>query len=170
MSGSFNRATPEGLLFYRPATIKPKDLLRAWVEHLLWNATCPDGTPARTVIVGTESIWKFAPVSDPLPMLEGLLDRYWAGLRQPLKFFPESSFEFAAADYKAATGKKGKTAKKPLEFAQETWSGSDYTDGEREDEYFAIFFRDEDVLDGEFEANARAVFRPLLEVSEETKE
>ena len=103
-------------------------------------------------------------------MLEGLLGRYWSGLCQPLKFFPETSYEFAAADYKAATGKKGKTTKTPLDFAQETWSGDDYTDGERDDEYFALFFRNEDVLDGEFEANARAVFHPLLVVAEEIKE
>ena len=170
VSGSVNRVTPEGLLFYRPATIKPKDLLRAWVEHLLWNATRSDGSPAQTVIVGTKSIWKLAPVADPLPMLEGLLGRYWSGLRQPLKFFPETSYEFAAADYKAATGKKSKTTKTPLDFAQETWSGDDYTNGERDDEYFALFFRNEDVLDGEFEANARAVFHPLLTVAEEIKE
>ena len=170
VSGSINRVTPEGLLFYRPATIKPKDLLRAWVEHLLWNAVRPDGAVAQTVIVGTKSIWKLAPVSDPLPVLDVLLGRYWSGLREPLRFFPESSYEFAAADYKAAIGKKGRTAKTPQDFAEETWNGSDYTEGEREDEYFAIFFRNDEALDDEFEANARAVFRPLLAVAEEIKE
>jgi exodeoxyribonuclease V gamma subunit len=170
VSGSINRVTPEGLLFYRPATIKPKDLLRAWVEHLLWNAVRPDGAVAQTVIVGTKSIWKFAPVSDPLPVLDVLVGRYWSGLREPLRFFPESSYEFAAADYKAAIGKKGRTAKTPQDFAEETWNGSDYTQGEREDEYFAIFFRNDEALDDEFEANARAIFRPLLAVAEEIKE
>ena len=82
LSGNFSRATPEGLLFYRPATIKPKDLLRAWVEHLLWNAIeCSDGKPAQTVIVGTKSIWKFAPVADPLPVLEKLLAATGRALR-----------------------------------------------------------------------------------------
>ena len=42
--------------------------------------------------------------------------------------------------------------------------------GEREDEYFAIFFRNDEALDDEFEANARAVFHPLLAVAEEIKE
>ena len=148
VSGSFSHLTPEGLLFYRPAAIKAKDLLRAWVEHLLWNAIVPKGRrdtpdigtrlpltpslspsegerfaagrvrgPLRTVIVGTESIWKLAPVSDPLLVLEGLLERYWSGLSEPLRFFPESSFAFAAADHKAASGTKGRTARTPLDFA-----------------------------------------------------
>ena len=33
--------------------------------------------------------------------LEKLLESYWAGLCQPLKFFPESSFAFAAAHHEA---------------------------------------------------------------------
>ena len=170
VSGGFNRVTPKGLLFYRPAALKPNDLLRAWVEHLLWNATRPDGTQGHTVIVGTKSIWKLTPAPDPLPVLKGLLECYWSGLRRPLKFFPQSSYAFAAADYKVATGKRGRTDKAPLDFAEESWHGNDFTDGEREDEYFAIFFRGQDTLDGEFEANARAVFYPLLAVAEEIQE
>jgi exodeoxyribonuclease V gamma subunit len=171
LSGNFSRATPEGLLFYRPATIKPKDLLRAWVEHLLYHTVCSDGEPAQTVIVGTESIWKFAPVPDPQPALEKLLESYWAGLCQPLKFFPESSYAFAAADYKELTGTKGRTVKTPIDFAQDKWNGNDFgTAGECEDEYFALFFKTGDPLDGDFETYARVVFHPLLQVSEEVKE
>jgi len=171
ISGSFSRVTPEGLLFYRPAAIKPKDLLRAWVEHLLWNATGSDAKPAHTVIVGTESIFRLAPVPDPLPVLEGLLDCYWSGLSQPLRFFPESSYAFAAADYKAVNGTKGRSTKAPLDFAREKWDGNEFgMRGECEDAYFALFFRNSDALGSDFEAVARAVFHPLLEVAEETNE
>jgi exodeoxyribonuclease V gamma subunit len=171
VSGSFGHVTPAGLLFYRPAAIKPKDLLRAWIEHLLWNAPGAGGKPAQTVIVGAESIWTIAPVSEPLPVLKSLLDRYWAGLSQPLKFFPESSYAFAAADYKATTGAKGRTTRTPMDFALEKWSGKDFgPPGECEDRYFALFFRNSDALDSDFEAHARAMFHPLLEVSEEIKE
>jgi exodeoxyribonuclease V gamma subunit len=171
LSGNFTRATSEGLLFYRPAIIKPKDLLRAWVEHLLYNATRSVGEPTQTVVVGTESIWKLAPVSAPQPLLEELLERYWAGLCQPLKFFPESSYAFAAADHKVLTGTKGRTVKTPIDFAQDKWNGSEFgPPGECEDEYFALFFRTGDSLYGDFETLARGVFHPLLEVSEEVKE
>jgi exodeoxyribonuclease V gamma subunit len=170
VSGSFERVRHEGLLFYRPAKIKSRDLLRAWLEHLLWNAALNHGA-GETVLVGTETVWKLGPVADPRLVLEGLLDRYWAGLREPLKFFPESSFAFAVADFEAATDTKGRATRTPLDLAREKWNGNEFSgEGEGEDPYFDLFFRNVGPLDGDFEAHARAIFHPMLEVSEETKE
>jgi exodeoxyribonuclease V gamma subunit len=173
LSGNISHATPDGgLLFYRLASIKPKDLLRAWVEHLLFHATQPADKAAETVIVGTDSIIKFAPVLDPLPLLEKMLEAYWSGLSQPLKFFPESSYAFADADLKVATGTQGKTTREPIDFALEKWNGNDYLGkpGECQDEYISLFFKDDDALDGDFEMHARSVFQPLLEKLEEVAE
>ena len=173
LAGLWLNRRPVPRFYANAVTLSPKDPAgqRAWVEHLLWCAARTDGEPAETVIVGTESIWKLAPVSAPLPVLEELLGRYWSGLSQPLKFFPESSYAFAAADYKALTGTKGKTVKSPIDFARDKWNGNDFgAPGEGEDEYFALFFKNGDSLDGDFEAHARAVFHPLLEVSQEVKE
>jgi exodeoxyribonuclease V gamma subunit len=171
ISGSFSHLTPRGLLFYRPAEIKAKDLLRAWVDHLLWNVTQADASRAGTIIVGRKSICKIAPVSQPLAKLQALLDRYWSGLSEPLKFFPESSYAFADADYKAATGSKGKSAKSPQDCALEKWNGNDFDKpGECEDKYFSLFFRNGNALDTIFEAHARAVFRPFLEIAEKVEE
>ena len=170
ISGHFSRITPAGLLFYRPATIKPKDLLRAWVEHLLWNAIEREGKPANTVVLGTKSLWNISPVAEPLPVLEQLLQLYWAGLSQPLKFFPESSYAFAKADFKVRNGKAGKTVRQPMDFAQEKWNGNDFgTPGECEDAYFTLFFKDGDVLDDDFEERARTVFDPFFECAQETE-
>lgn len=168
ITASFNRVTPAGLLFYRPAKIKAKDLIRAWVEHLLWQAAHPRSTQGQSVVVGTESVWKLAPVDEPLPALETLLELYWTGLSQPLRFFPESSWAFATADFKARHGAGGKSKKTLIEQAHEKWNGNDFAAaGECEDDYFSMFFRDESALDEEFMAQARAVFGPLLEVAEE---
>ncbi len=167
LSGSFSHVTTAGLLFYRLASLKPKDLLRAWVEHLLYQAAPAGGRPAGTIIVGADSIAKLAPVSEPLPVLEKLLEIYWAGLCRPLKFFPESSFAFARADFPAPAGARGKTARTPIDFALDKWNGNDFgLPGEREDGYVSLFFPDGAALDLEFEAGARAVFRPLLEKME----
>jgi len=173
LSGNISHATPEGgLFFYRLASIKPKDILRAWVEHLLFNATQPGGEPKETIIVGTESILKFAPVTEPLPVLEKLLDGYWSGLTQPLNFFPESSYAFAEADYKKEIGTQGKSAKDPITVAENKWNGNDFVGapGESQDEYISLFFKNADALDENFETLARTVFRPLLENSEEVQE
>ena len=163
LSGSIRHATPAGgLLSYRLAKIKPKDLLRAWLEHLLFHAAGTGNNAKESIIVGSDSISQLAPVSEPLPVLEKLLDLYWAGLRQPVKFFPESSFAFAVADFKLKIG--GKTTRSPLAQAEENWSGDEYKKtGERTDKYFSLFFNDENVLDEDFETVARAVFCPLLE-------
>jgi exodeoxyribonuclease V gamma subunit len=171
VTANFNRATLERLLFYRPATIKPKDLLRAWVEHLLWHAANPEATPAGTVVLGTESRWTIAPVAKPLPVLEQLLKLYWVGLREPLKFFPESSYAFAAADYRMLQGTSGRTVKRPIDFALDKWNGKEFgAPGECKDEYIALFFRNSDSLDGDFEDHARTVFDPFLAVAEEIEE
>jgi exodeoxyribonuclease V gamma subunit len=170
ISGHFSRITSDGLLFYRPATIKPKDLLRAWVEHLLWCAINRGERPAKTVVLGTKSLWNIAPVAEPLPVLEQLLQLYWTGLSQPLKFFPESSYAFAKAELKAGIGKVGKTVRQPLDFAEEKWSGNDFgTPGECEDAYFTLFFKDGAVLDEDFQERARTVFDPFFEHAEETE-
>ncbi len=165
LAGNFSHATPAGgLLFYRLAKLKPKDRLRAWLEHLVFHATHGDNKTTETVIVGQDSILQLAPVAEPLPVLEKLLTIYWAGLRQPARFFPESSFAFAAADYKIQTGTQGKTTKNPIISAEEKWNGTDFGQtGEREDKYISLFFKEENPLDADFEATARAVFHPLLE-------
>jgi exodeoxyribonuclease V gamma subunit len=170
ISGHFSRITPDGLLFYRPSTIKPKDLLRAWAEHLLWSAINRGERPAKTVVLGTKSLWNISPVAEPLPVLEQLLQLYWTGLSQPLKFFPESSYAFAKADLKARHGTAGRTSKQPLDFAEEKWSGTDFgASGECEDAYFTLFFKDGAVLDEDFQERARTVFDPLFAHAEETE-
>ena len=138
------------------------------MEHLLWQAANPEAKPAGTVVLGTESLWRIAPVAKPLPVLEQLLRLYWAGLREPLKFFPASSYAFAAADFGVRHDTSGRTVKQPIEFALDRWNGKEFdAPGECKDEYTALFFRNNDPLDGDFEDHARTVFDPLLAAAEE---
>jgi exodeoxyribonuclease V gamma subunit len=170
ISGDFSQIVSAGMLFYRPAKIKGKDLLRAWVGHLLWNASDRRGKSAETFVLGTESIYKFAAVAEPLPLLRQVLDMYWTGLSAPRKFFPESSYAFAGADFKARQGRSGRITKTPIVFAQEKWNGTDYgPPGECEDSYFSLFFKNVDPLDNEFEDLARTTLDPLFGVLEEIK-
>ena len=144
--------------------------MRAWAEHLLWSAINRGERPAKTVVLGTKSLWNISPVAEPLPVLEQLLQLYWTGLSQPLKFFPESSYAFAKADLKARNGTAGRTSKQPLDFAEEKWSGTDFgAPGECEDAYFTLFFKDGAVLDEDFQERARAVFDPFFAHAEETE-
>jgi exodeoxyribonuclease V gamma subunit len=140
------------------------------VEHLLWSAINRGGRPAKTVVLGTTSLWNISAVTEPLPVLEQLLQLYWTGLSQPLKFFPESSYAFAEAELKSRNGKAGRTEKQPIDFAEVKWNGNDFgTPGEREDAYFTLFFKDGAVLDEDFQECARTVFDPFFEHAEETE-
>jgi exodeoxyribonuclease V gamma subunit len=168
ISGDLHQVLPTGLLFYRPATIKPKDLLRAWIQHLLWCASDRKGKPAETLVLGTESVFKMTAAAEPLAVLHRLLHVYWTGLSIPSKFFPETSYAFAEADFKLRNGRAGRTVKTPILFAQERWHGVEYgPPGECEDSYVSLFFRNGDPLDTEFENSARTVFDPLFGVLEE---
>jgi len=169
VSGQFHRVMPAGLLFYRPAKIKAKDLLRAWIEHLLWNAA--GGSPSPSVVVATDAVWKLSPVADAPAHLEKLLALYWRGLSEPLKFFPESSFAFAIADFKLRTGTSGRSKKTPADCALEKWAGSEFSKftPESADAYFNLFFRNAAPLDEDFQRLARAVFDPLLASAVEEK-
>ncbi len=163
LSGHVSRITRAGLLFYRLATIKPSDLIRAWVEHLFWNAAQRDPKQATSVLVGKDALWTLRPVADARSVLRELLTLYWSGLCQPLKFFPKTSFAFADADFKALAKPPGKSTRTPRECALAIWEGDDYlAQSESQDEYIALFFRESVPLDECFETTARTVFHPLL--------
>ncbi len=132
ISGQFEDITPTGLLSYRCAEIKAKDLLRAWVRHVVWNAAHSKGRPLKSKLIGTDAICEFAEVESPQTILDSLLQIYWRGLARPLKFFPRSSEVFSQAEI---DGKKN-----PLKNARNQWEGNDFQPGEREDSILRFIF------------------------------
>ncbi len=144
---------PEGPVRCRPARLKARDLLAAWIEHL---ALCAAGAAGRTVVVATDKSAAFRPVADAAPLLAGLLDLYWQGLTEPLRLFPEASLAFAERirDPKRAGNARSE--------ARRRWEGDEHRPGERNDPYLDACFRGTDPLDETFERLAEAVFGPLL--------
>jgi exodeoxyribonuclease V gamma subunit len=186
--GAIRRLTARGSMHYRCASIKAKDLLRWWVQHLVLNtvllskADCRrgDGSPPRTinhqlskpsiprsaVLVGREQVLG-APQLDNAPeLLAGLLDLYWKGLTRPLKFFPQTAWAYAEA---ARKQESGDSKRDPTGAARLIWEGNSFNriPGECEDAYLDLCFRNVNPLDEEFQQIARAVFEPLLSVLEE---
>jgi len=159
ISGQFKEVTSAGLLAYRCAKIKPKDLLRAWVRHLVWNTAQPHGQPLKSKLIGADFIYEFGEVRGSQAILDLLLKIYWRGLTRAVKFFPQSSLAFCE------TGGRSSPAKK----ARDEWEGSEYIPGESADEYFDLFFRHTDPLDDEFATLAGDVFKPLLEHAQKTE-
>ena len=156
------------LLRQRLTTRKPKDLLRAWIDHLILN--CFRSTESILITATKEKqpvVERFAPpAEDPRTLLAQLLDLYWQGLRKPLPFFPRSSFAFAERTVHPTRGSS------PLEKARKAWGDSalphDEEFGlgpEREDDYFDLAFRNvTDPLGPEFQEIAIKIFEPALKV------
>jgi exodeoxyribonuclease V gamma subunit len=146
------------LVQYRCATLKPKDWLRAWINHLAWCAASP-GAANETLLVGEDQCVRFSPVADAPGLLATLLEIYWRGLVSPLPFFPESAFIYA--DAKIRPSARAKTS--PIQKARAKWNGSEFTGcGEKTDAYMAFCFTTLDPLDDAFACLAVEVLGPML--------
>ncbi len=148
-----------GVLSYRVASIKAQDILRLWIQHLAAQAA---GHGGESILIGTNATHRYRACDDASDVLKELLQLYWQGLRQPLKFFPRSSRAFAEAEQKLAANPKSKAS--PFAEALKQWEGSEFSfvSAERDDQSFNLCFGDQAPLDDEFVTLARRVFAPVL--------
>ena len=166
LTGSLDHVFKENMVRFRYARLKGKDLIVTWIYHLVLNCVRAEGYPRQTLLAGltgkssTERkrlFYEYAPLDEGEEILEGLLKQYWEGLREPLHFFPESSWEYAEARL---------TRERPLEAALErarkAWAGSEWNRGEVDDPHYQLCFGKEDPIDSAFEEIAVEVFEPLL--------
>lgn len=159
LTGRVGPVTPTGLLRQRCARLRGRDVARAWVCHLLANATRP-GTV--TTLAGLEEVRQFRPCGEALVLLNALLELYWQGLASPLKFFPESALAFVETERRRATNARIRV--QPLNEATKAWRGDAFRrmPGERDDENVELCFRGSEPLDEEFTALARSILGPAL--------
>jgi len=142
----------EGCIRYRPAKLKGRDLLKLWVEHLVYNTLNQPGYLKKSVYVASDKTITFRPVENPLIELHKLLKLYWQGLSMPLHFYPESSHACF----------KGKEGRKEIE-SQKAWNSGYMKRGEGEDIEYRIAFQGNQPLDQEFAQIAESVYGPLYE-------
>jgi len=157
------RVTPRaegGVLGYRVASIKAPDILRLWIQHLAAGASGRDG---ESILVGADATHRYRPCEEASAALEHLLQLYWQGLRQPLKFFPRSSRAFAEAEHKRATNPRSRA--NPLAEALRQWEGNEFNhvSPERDDLSFNLCFGEASPLDEEFVTLALRVYSPVLQ-------
>ncbi|MGV3534115.1 MAG: exodeoxyribonuclease V subunit gamma, partial [Chthoniobacteraceae bacterium] len=92
LTGTLRDVYPAGAVRFRASSIKAKDYLRAWVQHLALNALPSHGIPRNTVLVGTDkSPVEFRPIMKAPALLEDLLELYGTGFTEPIAFFPKAS-------------------------------------------------------------------------------
>ena len=124
VAGEIRRLTAKGSLHFRCANIKPKDLLRLWVQHLVLNAAFPGGPYSSAVLVGSDQVFEAAPLAQAQEFLAGLLDLYWKGLTRPLKFFPQTAWAYTDAVLKQESGR---SRQEPMAVARLKWEGHSFT-------------------------------------------
>jgi len=165
LTGSLDNVFKDKAVHYRYAVIRGKDLIVSWIHHLVLNCAAPEGFPRHTLLAGLSATGgkgerlyqEFAPVEDGEDILEGLLRRYWEGLREPLHFFPETSWTYARERLL-----KKKDPYVSLEKARKVWQATDWSRGESEDPHYRLCFGKRDPLDPAFEELAEEIFAPLL--------
>lgn len=155
LRGVLSGVSAEGLLGYRLAKCQPKDLLAAWIRHLVLNTAAPLGIVPVTRWFLQDKAVRFEPVPDAPAILEKLTDLYWTGLQRPLHLFPQSAQTYVD--------------KNSIDAARRAWAMSDHNRGESADAYYRLTLRGCDPLDHEFEALARAVFGPLKAAMKEER-
>ncbi|MCU0767434.1 MAG: exodeoxyribonuclease V subunit gamma [Gammaproteobacteria bacterium] len=156
VTGTLRGVTPRGLVRYTVASFKPKYLLGAWVSHLALLATAPPDTGPQTRLVTGDETWVLGPVADPLGELAALVRIRDEALREPLPFFPETSWCWAKH---AAEPEKARSA------AWRAWQPNEYAERRAESEEAAnriAWGHRPDPFGPRFEALAEAVYRPLL--------
>ncbi len=163
--GSHESRTREGLLFFRPAKLKPKDLIRAWIRHLAYCADRVDEldpSSLNTSVVGLDKSRSFTFEVDACGILLKLLDRLPDMLAAPLPIFEKSSHRYA------------KSKRKNRGYVKRTdFFPSDYASGDTSDKYVALCFRapisrgtlpheDTEAYPG-FDALATSLWNPILD-------
>jgi len=156
LTGALDRVSSAGQFFYRCASMKERDRIRAWIFHLVLNTLPDEGRPRDTVLVMRDGSCRFRPVEEADLLLGKFLDRYWEGLSMPLSFFPRSSTAWAEA--------AGKEAGERLDAALAAWETRwEAYPGENDDPAFRRCFGLEAPFGEAFGVIADELLRPMLE-------
>jgi len=141
---------------WRCASMKARDRISLWVDHLLLNAMSAPGYPCESLLICSDLTLALPPLPNAAAILGDLLELYREGLRRPLPFFPQVSWLYVTEGRDKAEGR---------------WDGSDHAPSPAvsAESSISICFGDTDPLDGEFEALAQRVFEPLRMVAVEEK-
>lgn len=154
LGGQLHDVTEQGLLRYRLANQKGKDLISSWIDHLLLNIMQPEGVVLETRLIMQDAEFLFLPVTSPTQILASLLKLYWQGCHQPLKFFDKTSLEYIRATH-------GKYPEKAFSKAASAWNpNSDQQRGEQDDAYHQLLYP-EPPIDKEFAEVAQQVYHSL---------
>lgn len=171
--GHLRHRHERGLAVTHFSRMSARHLLELWVLHLVAGAMDPGTTATAAVVIargdtdGVASIVRFAPVAQPLPILERLAAFYRAAMCEPVLLFPKSSMEYCR--------KLGDSGDPDQALAAARAQFATSMGGEARDEAVLRIFGDHDPLapgyslfdrpmaGGDFATLAVEIFGPLFE-------
>jgi exodeoxyribonuclease V gamma subunit len=156
----FNALRADGAVAYWYDDMRARSVLSAWLDHLALCAAPPPGVECRTrgLLRKGEFVLEPLSVADARAHLGKLLSLYRTGLREPLRFFPKSAWEYVCI---AREGDEDKARKE----AFKKWDSGDFP--EKNHAAYRLALRGmcvEEVLNEGFRENAETVFGGLWEV------
>jgi exodeoxyribonuclease V gamma subunit len=151
--GGFADLRASGLVRHRYDDVRARDLIDAWLHHLLLCADPPPGVALRTTWLARDACVVLDRCATARETLHALVSLYARGLQEPLYFFPKTAWAYM---------ENGESIAK----AVSTWQVSNrHPFGESADPAYRLALRGLPDPMGEgwddFEACARAVFAPL---------
>ena len=156
LGGRLNSLHGAGTLHFRCAQLKPRDQLRAWIEHLALCASDPT-QPRETILIGTDALITWHHVADAAAQLAALCRGFREGATRPLPFYSASALAFANAELAGHEDPRKQALKK----WQGEWLGKSRKPGEAADPYVVRCFAAGATLSAEFVALAREICLPL---------
>jgi exodeoxyribonuclease V gamma subunit len=158
LTAAFVDLRPGGLVCHRYDDTRATDYLAGWLTHLFLCALRPAEVALETRWISRNGEYRLQPCDDAMGVLQQLLEMYGRGLREPIHFFPKSSWKYV-------------TGSKSLSKAAATWrSTRDRPWGEEEDPAYRLALRGiDDPLDEDFERCATTVFLPMMKCIEDDR-
>jgi len=150
VTGVLHPLLPGRVIRCRPSSLRVKEQLTLWVEHLLLHSLAPPDQGESTLLTPQESL-SFTPLdpADALSHLEGIVTLVVRGMGTPLPLFPETSHCYAE--------------RSSIAEALKLWEGDRYNrHGEREDPSVLICFRGRDPFGNDFKELADTLFPPMI--------
>jgi len=135
--------------------LRVKDMISAWVSHLVLCAIAPDKVSLKSVLVTEDFTASFSSVDQPVELLQQLLDVRQSGLNGDYSSLPHSALAFALG----SIGKEIKSKKF-------TWKG-EFSDPAEDDlklsEAQTVWRGIENIFGDAFEQKAQLAMLPLAE-------
>ena len=138
LTGRVDGIVDGGRLQVRAATLKSKDLVRAWITHV---ALCAEHAGQTTTVTGTDESVVFEPVLDPTAMLDFLIGEYANARVAPLPFF------LVASQAHQRTRLSTRAKSQPIDAAASAYEGTEHAAGDATDPYVALCWRGRSPID-----------------------